>query len=324
MERILRLIIFIFIIFIILKTSTFGWRFWSKSFMETKKENTQLVERLEHHVYKLAHEIGDRSVYEYEKLDEAARYITEIFRSFGYNVEFQDYSVLNKKVKNIIATKIGMQKLEEIIIVGAHYDTCFNPGADDNGSAVAGLLELAKFMSDKQINRSIKFIAFVNEEPPFFKSELMGSRVYARDAKARGEDIKAVLILESIGYYSDRPHSQQYPPIFGLFYPNKGNFIAIVGNLRSRQLAKEVVSNFKNYTRFPIESVVTFGFIPGVDFSDHWSFWKEGYPAVMITDTAFYRNPNYHSSTDTYEKLDYESTAEAVKGLGGVLIELAK
>ena len=324
MERILRLAFFVIIIFIILKASTFGWRFWSKSFTGIKKEDTQLVEKLKQHVYKLAHDIGDRSVYEYERLDEAARYITETFRSFGYNVEFQNYSVLKREVKNIIATNIGVERPEEIIIVGAHYDTCFNPGADDNASAVAGLLELARFMSDKRTNRSIKFIAFVNEEPPFFKTEIMGSRVYTKDAKARGEDIKAVLILESIGYYSDKPHSQQYPPFFGLFYPNKGNFITIVGNLRSRWLVKKVVSNFRNQTQFPIESIVTFDFIPGVDFSDHWSFWKEGYPAIMITDTAFYRNPNYHESTDLPQTLDYQSMGEVVNGLYYVLLRLCK
>lgn len=284
------------------------------------KEDVQLTGRLKHHVYKLAHEIGDRSIFNYDKLAEAADYITQELESFGYDVEFQEYTTSDLIVKNIITTKIGEEKPEEIIIVGAHYDTCFNPGADDNGSAVAGLLELARFMSDKQVNRSIKFIAFVNEEPPFFKSEEMGSRVYVRAAKARGEDIKDVLILESIGYYTDRPHSQQYPLFFGPFYPNKGNFIAIVGDFRSRQLVKKVVSSFKNQNQFPIESIVTFGFVTGVDFSDNWSFWKGGYPAVMITDTAFYRNPNYHSHSDTYETLNYESLAEVVKGLSAVLI----
>ena len=319
MKRILRLIIFALIAFVILKVSTFGWHF-SNSPLISLTKNSQLTQILKSHVYKLAHEIGDRSIFRYEKLDEAARYITQTFNSFGYNVEFQEYNVSNTTAKNIIATKIGVKTPEEIIIVGAHYDTCFNPGADDNASAVAGLLELARFISDKRTNRSIKFIAFVNEEPPFFKTEDMGSRVYARAAKKRKDDIKAVLILKSIGYYSDSLYSQRYPPFFGLFYPNRGNFIAIVGNLRSRWLVKKVVSNFKKETQFPIESIATFGFIPGVDFSDHWSFWKEGYPAVMITDTAFYRNPNYHSSSDTYETLNYENMAEVVKGLSRVLI----
>lgn len=320
MKRILRLVIFALIFFIISKISTFGWHLSSNPFMNLTK-NSQSAQRLKSHVYKLAHEIGDRSIFRHERLAKAAGYITQTFTSLGYTVEFQNYSVSERKVKNIIVTKLGVKTPEEIVIVGAHYDTCFNPGADDNASGVAGLLELARFMSDKQTNRSIKFIAFVNEEPPFFKTENMGSRVYAKAAKAKGENIKGVIILESIGYYSDKPHSQRYPPFFGLFYPNKGNFIAVVGNLPSRWIVKKVVSNFKKETRFPIESITTFGFIPGVDFSDHWSFWKEGYPAVMITNTAFYRNPDYHNSSDTYEKLDYESMSEVTKGLGTVLIE---
>lgn len=323
MKRVLRIIIIALIGFIILKTSTYGWRLRSKPFINTKGENPQLVNILKSHVYKLAHEIGERSVFRYDNLEESARYITEGFESFGYDVEFQNYNLLDRAVKNIIATKLGIHRPEEIIIIGAHYDTCFNPGADDNASAVAGLIELARFISDKKTSRTIRFIAFVNEEPPFFKTEDMGSRVYVKAAKQAKDDIKAVLILESIGYYSDKPNSQQYPPLFGLFYPNKANFIAVVGNFNSRRLVKDVVSSFRSKTDFPIESVTTFGFVPGVDFSDHWSFWEEGYPAVMITDTAFYRNPNYHRSSDTYEKLNYESMAEVVKGLTAVLTTLA-
>lgn len=291
--------------------------------MNFLEENNQLVKILKSHVYRLAQEIGERSVFKYEKLNEAAEYITEQFRLYGYDVEFQDYTVLNKTVKNIIAIKTGVKSPDEIIIVAAHYDSCFNPGADDNASGVAALLELASSISGKQIGRSIKFIAFVNEEPPFFKTENMGSLVYAREAKAKGENIGAVLALEMIGYYSDRPNSQRYPPIFGLFYPNKGNFICIVGNFHSRKLVKEIVSTFRRNTQFPIESVVTLAFVPGVDFSDHWSFWQQGYPAVMITDTGFYRNPHYHTNADTYEKLNYKSMAEVVKGLSAVLLELA-
>lgn len=323
MERILRIIVFALVAFIILRMSTFGWRFWSRSFVDNKKENSQLAERLKRYVYKLAHEIGERSVFNYEKLNLAAKYIAEAFASFGYNVEFQEYSIYNKKVNNIIAFKKGAAKAEEIIILGAHYDTCFNPGADDNASGIATLLELAKIFSNKQTNRSIKFIAFVNEEPPFFKTEHMGSSIYAGSAKQKGENIKAALILETIGYYSDKPFSQHYPLFFGPFYPNKANFIGVVGNFSSRWLVKEVVSNFKRHTQFPIESVVNFSFISGIDFSDHWSFWKEGYPAVMLTDTAFYRNRSYHTYSDTYEKLNYESIAEIVNGLNEALMGLA-
>ncbi|MBL7157432.1 MAG: M20/M25/M40 family metallo-hydrolase [Candidatus Omnitrophica bacterium] len=291
---------------------------------DIEKVPTQLVERLKGHVYKLSHEIGDRSAFNIKNLNEAANYITEQFKSFGYDVEFQEYDVSGGTVKNIIVTKEGIEKPNEVVILGAHYDTCFNPGADDNASAVAGLLESARFFSDRKTNRTIKFIAFVNEEPPFFKTEDMGSRIYAKQARKKKEDIKAVLILEMIGYYTDKPRSQQYPLFFGFVYPNKGNFIMIVSNWHSRSLAGKIVSSFKEKSQFPIESIVAPAALCGVDFSDHWSFWKEGYPAVMITDTGFYRNPNYHSELDTYETLDYESTTEVVKGLGAVLIELAE
>lgn len=280
-----------------------------------------LAKALESHVYKLAHEIGERNIQKYDRLDEAAEYIIEQFRSFGYNVEFQSYNLLDKTVRNIIAARIGVKKPTEIVIAGAHYDSCMNPGADDNASGVAGLIELARFMSDKETQKTIRFVSFVNEKPPFYKTDNMGSRVYAKEAKRKGEDIKACLIMDMIGYYSDKVSSQRYPPFFRIFYPNKGNFIIVVGNLKSGRLVKKVVSSFKNHSQFPIESVVTFQFVPGVEFSDHWSFWQEGYPAALITDTGFYRNPHYDSSSDTFEKLNYESMAEAVKGLSAVLAQ---
>ncbi len=292
--------------------------------MSNKEENKELSANLEIHVHKLAQEIGDRSIFKYDKLEEAKEYIVKRFKSLGYPVEFQSYNVNAKEVKNIIAIKKGKEKPDQTIIVGAHYDTCFNPGADDNASGIAALLELASLFAKKENNRTIKFIAFVNEEPPFFKTKDMGSRVYTKAAKIKKENIKAALILESVGYYSHKPNSQNYPPLFGLFYPNKGNFICIAGNLLSHALVKGVTSTFKKHTRFPVESFIGPGFIPGVDFSDNWSFWQEGYPAVMITDTAFYRNPHYHTASDTYKTLDYNSISEVVRGLGEVLIELSE
>lgn len=283
-----------------------------------------MVKKLKQHVYRLSHEIGDRSMAKYDKLNEAAEYITGTFSSFGYEVKFQEYEAKGKTAKNIIVSKIGKKHPEEIIVIGAHYDSYSNPGADDNASAVAGLLELAEFIFDKDADRTIKFIAFTNEEPPFFKTEKMGSFVYARDARTRGENIKAALILESIGYYTDRPFSQRYFPVMRFFHPNRGNYIGIVGNPPSGDLARRIVSLFKEGSRFPVELFVLPSFVPGIDFSDNWSFWKEGYPAVMITDTAFYRNPHYHRKSDTYRTLNYENTAEVVKGIAAVLVELAQ
>ena len=308
----------------IIQLSTFGWIFSATPVSQSMQTTPSLAAALEAHVKKLSHDIGDRSVYAYGQLQQAERYISEQLRSYGYTIEFQPYTAEGKIVKNIIATKKGTHSPHEIVLTGAHYDTCFNPGADDNASGVAGLLELARMVSAKQNGRTVRFVAFVNEEPPFFKTDGMGSRVYARAARERGDELKAVLVLEMIGYYSDKPNSQRYPPFLGIFYPNKGDFIAAVGNFQSGALVRQVVSRFQKKSRVSMQSVVTFGFVPGIDFSDHWSFWKEGYRAVMVTDTAFYRYPHYHSSEDTYEKLDYARMAEVVQGLSAVIDELAR
>lgn len=309
--------------FVVVKVSTLGWKFSGKKFVVPPRGNEELARDLKSYVYKLSHDIGDRSVFKYDKLKEAEYFVAQTLGSFGYQVRFQNYMVKGRTVTNIIATRQGQVRPGEVIIVGAHYDTCFNPGADDNASAVAGLLELARFFADKNPARTVKFIAFVNEEPPFYHTPEMGSRFYTINARSSGEDIKAALILEMIGYYDNEYFSQRYPPFIGPFYPNRGNFITVVGNLSYRWLVKRVASSFRKHTSFPVESI-SLGFLPGVDFSDHWSFWQEKYPAVMITDTAFYRNPYYHSGEDTPEKLNYEYMAEVVKGLSGVVEELAQ
>ena len=281
------------------------------------------VARLKHHVYKLSHEIGQRNIFKYANLNEAAEYVTEQFESYGYEPEFQSYTARGKIFKNIIVTKPGDEKLGETLVLGAHYDSHNNPGADDNASAVAGLLEIARNFRNKRHARTIKFIAFANEEPPFFKTKNMGSRVYTKMAKEKGENIIGAIVLELIGYYSNISGSQHYPPVFNFFYPSAGNFIGVCGNLKSKEFAKGIVSSFKTGTDFPIEWIVGPSILIGIDYSDNWSFWKEGYPAVMVTDTAFYRNPNYHKVTDTYETLNYESIARVVKGLTTSLARLA-
>ncbi|MDP8263042.1 MAG: M28 family peptidase [Candidatus Ancaeobacter aquaticus] len=288
-------------------------------------ENSELIENLKKHVIKLSDEIGDRSVFKYEQLCEAEKYITEELVSYGYTVTFQEYTILNKQVKNIIVTRRGTKTPEDMIIVGAHYDSTLNPGADDNASGVAGLLELARFMADKNTGSTIEFAAFPAEEPPFFDSEDMASLVYAKAAKKGKVNIKGVLILEMIGYFDKKPRTQTYPNFAGaLVYPNRGDFIAVLGNLKSINLVGAIRSCFKKQSRFPMKPIITFNYASAVHFSDHWAFWQEGYRAVMITDTSFYRNHHYHTETDTYDTLDYESMAEIVRGLKGTLIELGK
>ncbi len=323
MKSLLWPLVVLILIFAVVKVSTCGWRRRKDPSMKPPGNDTGLSELLRSHVYRLSHEIGDRNLFEYAKLDEAAAYIAGEFEEYGYRTELEEFPVSGKTARNIIARKVGAGKPDEVIIVGAHYDTCYNPGADDNASAVAGLLELARSFAGEETGRTIKFIAFVNEEPPFFKSEKMGSRVHARNARARGEKIEAALILEMIGSYSNEPNSQKYPPLFGPFFPNRADFICVVGSFRFRSLVKKVGAIFKEHSDFPIETIAAPAFVPGIDFSDHWSFWKENYPAVMITDTAFYRYAHYHQPTDTYEKLDYKSMAAVVEGLKYVIAKLA-
>ncbi len=188
---------------------------------------------------------------------------------------------------------------------------------------MSALLEIARHFRALKPRRTVRFIAFVNEEPPFFKTQDMGSRAYIKMARARGDDIRAMLCLETIGHYNDAPDSQHYPPLFNLFYPDAGNFIGFVSNFGSRSLLKDAVAAFRAGSDFPLEYVSTFAFIPGVDWSDHWSFWREGIPAIMVTDTAPYRYPYYHTALDTPEKVSYEQLTQVTGGLLAVVSRLA-
>lgn len=318
-RMIMRLILIFAVTIVILKISTFGW--WISTVKNLFKDKV-LADKLKDHVHVLSQEIGKRDIFEYKNLSKAADHIADEFRKFGYEVTFQEYAVWNKTVRNIIAVKKGSQYPEDVLIVGAHYDTCNNPGADDNASGIACLLELARACSKADFKRTIEFVAFVNEEPPFCRTENMGSLVFTRQAKSENKNIKGVVVLESLGYYSNKIFSQRYPPLLGLFYPNKGNYVAVVGNFRSRHLVGQVREAFKRKAAFPIRSL-TVAIIDAASFSDHWSFWQEGYPAVMITDTAFLRNPNYHRNTDTFETLNYEYMVDILTGLQSAVNELA-
>ncbi len=210
-------------------------------------------------------------------------------------------------------------------MIGAHYDSVAGAvGANDNGSGVAATLELARLMKDAKPSRTVRFVAFVNEEPPFYRSDQMGSGVYARRSRERKDNIVAMLSLETIGYYSDEPGSQRYPFPLNFFYPSTGNFIAFVSNLGSRPLLHASIAAFRRHAGFPSDGVAAPAFIPGIDWSDHRSFWQEGYPALMVTDTAPYRYPHYHTPQDTPDKVDYERLARVITGLHGMLRELAQ
>ncbi len=275
-----------------------------------------LRSRLEGHVTALASEIGERHVLRPGALRAAADHIEQEWRAQGYEVKDRTYEVGGVRCSNLEATCTGRPAPERILLLGAHYDTVpGSPGADDNASGVAALLEISRALAAARPAITVRFVAFVNEEPPFFETGEMGSLVYAREARRRGDDLRLMLSLESIGYYAGASGSQLYPPLFRLFYPDRADFVAFVANLRSRQAMLRLVRAFRASTDFPIEHVATFSLIPGVSWSDHASFWREGYRAVMVTDTAFYRNPHYHTAGDTPDTLDLDRLARLTDGL---------
>lgn len=273
----------------------------------------------------LANEIGPRGYLQIDALNKTAGYITSEFSNYGYTVSFQPFEFEGRTYKNIIVEIKGRKTPEKILVIGAHYDTVAGtPGADDNASAIAGLLELARLLHSQSFGKTVRFVAFTLEEPPFFRSKRMGSYVYARSIKKKDADLEGMICLEMIGYFTDEPGSQFFPlPFFRWIYPNKGNFIMFVSNLRSKSFLNRVKDGFKKGSDLPVESISTFPIIPGIDFSDHRSFWEFGYDALMVTDSAFYRNPNYHGTGDVPETLDYERMTEVVLGLKSAIEELA-
>lgn len=306
---------------------------------------------LRYHVDALASKIGERNVNHYDRLAVAATYIDKVFSKVGYKVGRQTYQAGGRDCQNLevelqpapAATprsglapakqptgKIAPAKPREIVIVGAHYDSANgSPGANDNASGMAALMCLSwrfahRPRSTKLGARTLCFVAFVNEESPYFQTDQMGSLVYARRCRQRQENIVAVLSLETIGYYSDAVNSQRYPPFLSAAYPSTGNFIGFVGNIASRPLIDRVTTSFRRHARFPSEKGAMPDLLPGVGWSDHWSFWHEGYPGVMVTDTAFYRYPHYHRASDTPDKLDYDRLARVVDGLVSVVAELVE
>jgi Zn-dependent M28 family amino/carboxypeptidase len=296
------------------------------------------MQELQRHVAALAGDIGERNVWRYKALQRAADYIEAELRGCGYSPARQTYDVSRLPVSNIEATLSGRldggpveshgdgSVADEIIVLGAHYDTVGGcPGANDNGTGVAALLELARRFAGRRQARTIRFVAFVNEEPPFFQTTQMGSLVYANAAQARGDRIVGMLSLETMGYYSDEAGSQQYPveEMAGL-YPDVGNFIGFVANEESAKLLSTAARAFSARSRVPLQAAAMPADLPGVGWSDHWSFWQAGYPALMVTDTAPWRYPWYHSADDTPDRIDYEKLADVVNGLEQVALSLAE
>lgn len=266
----------------------------------------------------LSVEVGERSFRDAAKLAGVADVIERAFRSYGYAASRQPFVYQGNTYYNVVAEAAGTDPgKKEILVIGAHYDTAAGtPGADDNASGVAGLLELARMAAQRPFPRTVRFVAFCLEEPPVFGTEHMGSFVYARSVKEEGIPVYGMISLEMIGYFCESDDCQRYPAsCIGWFYPDQGDYIAFVGNRASRAFTKRVQSAFKAASALPVESLHAPSWVTGVDFSDHRNFWTFGYAAFMVTDTAFYRNGNYHTGGDTAEKLDYRRMTEVVTGL---------
>jgi Zn-dependent M28 family amino/carboxypeptidase len=286
----------------------------------------ELRQRLERHVRELAGRIGERNSVHYGALEEAAAYVDRELAALGYTVTSQRWTAAGDQTfRNLEVTISGRAKAREVVVVGAHYDSNRGtPGADDNASGVAALLELARLLRGDSLPRTIRLVAFANEELPFFGTPDQGARRYVAALRQRGDDVRSMLSIETIGYYATGPRTQLYPRPLNWFYPDTGNFIGFVGNLSSRGLVHEAIAAFRRHTPFPSHGAAAPASIPGVGWSDHEAFWAVGIPAVMITDTAPFRNPHYHTRGDTPDRIDYDRMTYVVDGLAAVVRELAR
>jgi hypothetical protein len=288
-------------------------------------DGQRLAQRLKAHVLAIASE--EHNIAHPEALERSARHIETILSGLGYGVSRQEFDTGGVKVRNIgVALSGDAAEATRVLVVGAHYDSRAGAvGANDNGSGAAAVLELARLLKGFRPAKGIELqlVLYVNEEEPYSRTEHMGSVVHARSLAAAGAEVTGMLSLETIGCYSDAPGSQRYPFPLSLFYPSTGDFIAFVANLRSRGLLHRVIGSFRKRVTFPSEGTAAPESLSDIGRSDHWAYWRHGWPALMVTDTAPFRYAHYHTLQDTPDKLDYERLARVVKGLEGVVRDLA-
>jgi Zn-dependent M28 family amino/carboxypeptidase len=290
-----------------------------------EEPETACARRIEAHVRELAGAIGERNVFLPRALQAAADYIERTWRDQGYPVSIQTFEAYGERCANLEVSRPGRGTPGAILLIGAHYDTVRGcPGANDNASGVAAMLEIARDFAELAPRLTVRFVAFVNEEPPSFHTGQQGSVVYARAARERGDDIRLMVSLETIGCYLDTPGSQRYPPLFRRFFPDRGNFLGLVSDFRSGRALRRMARTFKRHSDFPLEHVATFRWIPGIAWSDHLSFWRQGYQALMATDTAFYRYRYYHTPDDTPDKLNYPALGRATAALSRCFAAMAE
>lgn len=288
----------------------------------------ELVERLRRHVDLLAGVIGPRDLSRPAAFHAAAGYVERELAAAGAPITRERYQAGGEEVSNVCLEIPGSRRAAEIVVVGAHYDTVREtPGADDNASAVAALIEVARLLRGERQARTVRYVAFACEEPPYFHTGDMGSQHHARGCRQRNERIVGMICLEMVGFFSDEPGSQGAPDglprLFRGVLPTKGDFLAAVGNLRSARLVWRFRRGFRRATDLPLFAIALPESIREIRLSDNSSFWDQGYPALMVTDTSFLRNPHYHQASDTPETLDYERLARGVLGVAGAVRELA-
>lgn len=279
---------------------------------------------IKHHLKSITKTPSYRNHQNIAQLNTIANYIKTDFLKYSDSVSFQEYEVDGKIYKNVICS-FGTENKQRIII-GAHYDVCGNQeGADDNASGVVGLLELARQLKDQKLNKRIDLVAYTLEEPPYFRTEYMGSYVHAKYLSDHKIDIFGMLSIEMIGYFKDEKKSQSYPlGILSWFYGNKGDYITLVNKFGKGKFARQFTRNFKKAETIKTKKFTGPKVLPGIDFSDHLNYWNFGYSAMMITDTSFYRNKNYHQKTDTMETLDISRMAKVIDGICLALLSLTQ
>jgi Zn-dependent M28 family amino/carboxypeptidase len=257
-----------------------------------------------------------------EQLNKTADYIKTVFNQYTDSVSIQEYSVNGQVYKNVICS-FGTENKKRII-VGAHYDVCDNQeGADDNASGVVGLLELSRLLKEKKLNQRVDLVAYSLEEPPYFRTEYMGSYIHAKSLANSKTEIYGMISLEMIGYFRDEKKSQSYPvKLLSLFYGNKGNYITLVKKFGAGSFTRKFCRKYKSTKTIRTKKFSGPPALPGIDFSDHLNYWKFGFSALMITDTSFYRNKNYHAPTDTMETLDINRMSKVIDGVFNALTAL--
>jgi len=324
MTVLIGLVLFVSIVWFIVAQPTF--------ISQSNKDNVEHIkaENLKEHVYTIVEKFDDRVYSNIEMLNATAEYIYDEFSKYSNDVSYQTFELkefVDNEVfeyKNVIVNFKGTSSCSDgLTIVGGHYDTFGgHAGANDNTSSVAGLLELARVLKANPPKCDVQVVAYTLEEPPAFRTEKMGSFIHAKRLKEKNIKVKVAIVLDMIGFYSDDKNSQSYPaPLMDLYYPREANFISVVSNFSNILEVREAKNILKSTSNLPVYSITAPAFIPGIDFSDHQNYWKFDYPALMISDTAFYRSNNYHTENDTPDTLDYEKMAKVMEGVFVMVLE---